>query len=498
MVVLLLLMVPAAYTVSITANVVCAIGVDLPVNNLPPPSYNMTGPPGSYVQTLLSENGFVYLPRLVPPYFVINGDTLNYSNARLGIVWRINNEDTDTSQNAIPIRWEVGEYEPPNGTTAAEVIPVPFGFGSPTDTSVPAAQSRWIFSRTNSSHKLYGNAEVGCVSANDCATRVPLDPPDASLPTANIIYAEFDANSTSLPECECYVNVPCSRGAFQFLTARTVDVSTLPAPPAPAPQDPNITLVPIFANCSTFPEICNGLDDNCDGIVDNVPGVNISCVSNFAGGLCALFPGILKCNATTNTLECFGMVLPTEELCDFLDHDCDGVVGNVPSRGQPCGSDEGVCTKGTWECAGSDLLPSCVGGVSALASEICGNGLDDDCNGLIDDGCPRNSTVASPGGSSSSSPSAPSSSSSPSPSTTTITSPDSTVGDIFNSLLKTLFGIDFSNFSVDWAALFLIVCILCVLVVTCIISIDRHDSVRVQLTIKRGRRSERLASVKVD
>jgi len=48
-----------------------------------------------------------------------------------------------------------------------------------------------------------------------------------------------------------------------------------------------------------------------------------------------------------------------------------------------CGIDVGICKKGVTRCVGGVWLDKCEGEVKPI-NEICGNGLDDNCDGQID------------------------------------------------------------------------------------------------------------------
>jgi hypothetical protein len=100
-----------------------------------------------------------------------------------------------------------------------------------------------------------------------------------------------------------------------------------------------------------------------------------------------------------------GQVVPSAEICDGLDNDCNGVVddsvndgfGHVTGQaccafGNKCGT--GVCTYGVYACAGSQVV--CDGG-SGPSPEVC-DGLDNDCNSQVDDVPGKGLSCALPGG----------------------------------------------------------------------------------------------------
>jgi len=133
------------------------------------------------------------------------------------------------------------------------------------------------------------------------------------------------------------------------------------------------------------PETCDGLDNDCDGVNDNGnPGGGMACMSGL--------PGVCS-NGTTNCTNgmptCDANIMPGQnmETCNSLDDDCDGAADDGFNIGMSC-------TVGVGACANTGMLV-CMGpngsGCSAMPgqpqAEICGNGIDDDCDGVKDNGC---------------------------------------------------------------------------------------------------------------
>ena len=158
-------------------------------------------------------------------------------------------------------------------------------------------------------------------------------------------------------------------------------------------------------------EVCgDGVDQDCTGAADDGdaclcrPGATEPCYTGPRGTM-----GVGICRAGQRTCDptgrawgtCLDEVLPRAEICsNRVDDDCDGVLDNGPScacapnamrscyPGPMTEVNVGICRAGTQRCnAGGTAWGACAGAVGP-SSEVCGNMLDDDCDGRPDDGCP--------------------------------------------------------------------------------------------------------------
>ncbi|MBW2732902.1 MAG: hypothetical protein JRH20_10965 [Deltaproteobacteria bacterium] len=147
----------------------------------------------------------------------------------------------------------------------------------------------------------------------------------------------------------------------------------------PGPQDCNDLS---FFTKPGASEVCgDGLDNDCDNVADD--GCTETAVdADGDGASVGASDGQPDCNDRDATISPGA----TEVCGDQIDNDCDNTIDDG-CPGVDCVDDDGdgwgvgsACTIVDCNDAAVDVHP--------YAQEVCGDGLDNDCDGTVDDGCP--------------------------------------------------------------------------------------------------------------
>ncbi|MCM2264659.1 MAG: hypothetical protein NDI73_05640, partial [Desulfuromonadales bacterium] len=144
-----------------------------------------------------------------------------------------------------------------------------------------------------------------------------------------------------------------------------------------------------FGDCSgeilPSPEICDGVDNDCD--LATADGVNEPTLGNLCDGTDAdlCMEGTVSC-VVGKGLGCSDVTGNTLDICNGSDDDCDAASADGsedPQFGQACdGTDSDLCLEGTRSCSAGTLI--CSDSTGSVV-DVC-NGSDDDCDAASADG----------------------------------------------------------------------------------------------------------------
>lgn len=253
----------------------------------------------------------------------------------------------------------------------------------------------------------------GCVDDQDCSGTSPICDPfthkcsecavDTDCPAGSICGSNICFPGCS-PQQACPMGLSCCDSSCYD---QTTDVNNCGACKNPCPNYANAeaacvnstcqigTCKPAFADCDKDP--ANGCEWNVlqDGACVCDPGATQPCYQGAPGtdGVGPCLGGVQMCETTgTAWGACMGQVLPKAEICgNMIDEDCNGIVDDsedADGDGWPrCSGD--CCDSLLQGCANPAL-------VNPGAFEFVGNGVDDDCDAATSEtmAAPPCSTVA--------------------------------------------------------------------------------------------------------
>lgn len=264
------------------------------------------------------------------------------------------------------------------------------------------------------SHAGIGACELGvqhCATESEFSTWMQCS--GAQLPVAEICDNELDDDCDGKADEGCVCTPPEARACYSA-SNRTRDIG--------ACRDGVLTCELIEGDgawadeceddVTPATERCgNDIDEDCDGDLDNGcvcdEGENEACYTGPSAtrGVGACRDGTITCELNDGVAEwskeCEDALTPTTELCgNAVDEDCDSELDNgclcEADETQPCytGSTAtrgvGACHDGVETCeihAGvAEWGTQCDGDLTP-ATELCGNAVDEDCDGNLDNGC---------------------------------------------------------------------------------------------------------------
>jgi len=140
-------------------------------------------------------------------------------------------------------------------------------------------------------------------------------------------------------------------------------------------------------------EICDGLDNNCDGETDELfSGLGTSCESG--KGECKK-SGVYICTPDGKGIVCNAIEgEPQKDICDSLDNNCDGNTDeDFAELGNPCSVGIGEClSEGKYVCKSDGSGIECDATEKPPQVEVCDK-VDNNCDGFTDEDAPNCSVI---------------------------------------------------------------------------------------------------------
>ncbi|MEO5726154.1 MAG: thrombospondin type 3 repeat-containing protein, partial [Byssovorax sp.] len=241
-----------------------------------------------------------------------------------------------------------------------------------------------------------GNLTMNATNAPALATIVPASgmsgpspltnvftwtPLPTAAGTTQIVVMNYTGANNITGTCFLTIQVP---QCLNFGAACTVGMGECQKTGTNVCAGPGVTVCSVMAGLPSA-EICDGKDNNCNGMTDEGnPGGGVACVSG-SPGVCAA--GTTAC--TAGALGCTATITPGSQMetCDTLDNDCNGTVDEGFNLGMVCSSGVGACTASGVLTCNAMGTSSCNAVPGLPVPELCNDALDNDCDGAVNNGC---------------------------------------------------------------------------------------------------------------